>query len=700
MSTCKERQAKRRAKIKQNKELYQAYLESDKKRKAARRATLKSQMSAHQLEEHRVKERMRVRKYREKKRLETPQSTQAESSQPSTSTPYRTYQSLGKAVKRAQVSLPSSPRKKRCVIENLAKKAGLSIASSSPSQKRGLSEETKGAVNAFYLNNDITWQAPGRKDRVIIREVNSEGKMEKRTEQTRYMLMSLNEAYTKFIEEHPSHRIGLSKFCELRPKNVKLFDHIPHHVCVCSYHENVRLLLVALREHTSLAIEFHDFISQVTCDPNARDCLSSQCKNCQDQINRFAPSNGSDTVRYLQWQNNERVEKVEIIGTVEDAFGELKKQLKPFLMHTYIKRKQAAYLDTVVSKCNGNQVVLQVDFSENATIASQREIQSAHWSHAQATIFTAHAWIDSDSSESMVLVSDDLNHSKQSVYVFMQYIFNHLKSKCPDMKVINIFSDGASSQFKQKFLFSNLYAWEQEHDLTIIWNFFATSHGKGVVDGIGGTVKRAVWRHIRSDQTHVTNAEQYAAVARQRCPSIHVSYIKREQIESLKPFLDEKWSNVVAVPRTHQTHCFKTSGKEKLMVADISMSTAFRIVRIRKASSDNQEESGDESDEKSDKEDSHMEDDSPDPPDSDATTRLTLSVGQWVLVRYDGLEFPGEVTSCSETDAEVNVMHRSGSAWRWPTNPDKIFYERANILRQINPPKAAGHRGQFTFDDI
>ena len=31
MSTCKERQAKRRAKIKQNKELYQAYLEKDKK---------------------------------------------------------------------------------------------------------------------------------------------------------------------------------------------------------------------------------------------------------------------------------------------------------------------------------------------------------------------------------------------------------------------------------------------------------------------------------------------------------------------------------------------------------------------------------------------------------------------------------------------------------------------------------------------
>ena len=59
-------------------------------------------------------------------------------------------------------------------------------------------------------------------------------------------------------------------------------------------------------------------------------------------------------------------------------------------------------------------VVLQVDFSENATIASQCEVQSAHWNHGQATFFKAHAWIKRDTLEgqSMVIVSDDLNHTK------------------------------------------------------------------------------------------------------------------------------------------------------------------------------------------------------------------------------------------------------------------------------------------------
>ena len=129
-----------------------------------------------------------------------------------------------------------------------------------------------------------------------------------------------------------------------------------------------------------------------------------------------------------------------------DAFTSLKRQLKPFHCTCTSNNKQAAYLDKLVSGCDGENVILQVDcFSKNATIASQREIQSAHWSHGQATIFTAHSWIDTDSRESITIISDDLNHSKQSAYTYMQYIFNHLKSKCPNIKVLSIFSYGSTS---------------------------------------------------------------------------------------------------------------------------------------------------------------------------------------------------------------------------------------------------------------
>ena len=86
------------------------------------------------------------------------------------------------------------------------------------------------------------------------------------TQQVRYMIMSLREAWNKFKEQHSTPKMCLSKFCELQPPNIKLFDQLPHQVCLCSYHENVRLLLVGLGEHTSLSTEFSSFVEQVTCD--------------------------------------------------------------------------------------------------------------------------------------------------------------------------------------------------------------------------------------------------------------------------------------------------------------------------------------------------------------------------------------------------------------------------------------------------
>ena len=79
---------------------------------------------------------------------------------------------------------------------------------------------------------------------------------------------------------------------------------------------------------------------------------------------------------------------------------------------------------------------------------------------------------------------------------------------------------------------------------------------------------------------------------------------------------------------------------------------------------------------------------------------LNLSIGQWVLVSYEGNEFPGEVTSMDDSDIEVNVMHRSANAWKWPRPEDKIFYSRDKVVRVINPPTVAGNRGQFMFNDI
>ena len=45
-----------------------------------------------------------------------------------------------------------------------------------------------------------------------------------------------------------------------------------------------------------------------------------------------------------------------------------------FLLHSFVNRKQAASFGSLKSSCDGKSIVLQVDFSENVTIAAQNEV--------------------------------------------------------------------------------------------------------------------------------------------------------------------------------------------------------------------------------------------------------------------------------------------------------------------------------------
>ena len=62
---------------------------------------------------------------------------------------------------------------------------------------------------------------------------------------------------------------------------------------------------------------------------------------------------------------------------------------------------------------------------------------------------------------------------------------------------LNIWSDGPSSQFKNRYMANCLPLMNVAYHCQTSWNFFATSHGKGPVDGVGGAVKRAVRDMVR-----------------------------------------------------------------------------------------------------------------------------------------------------------------------------------------------------------
>lgn len=96
----------------------------------------------------------------------------------------------------------------------------------------------------------------------------------------------------------------------------------------------------------------------------------------------------------------------------------------------------------------------------------------------------------------------------------MREIISSLKEEFKDLKKVTVFSDGCAAQFKNKFTLSNLCFMMYDFGVEGEWVFFATSHGKGAVDGIGGCIKRMVWSKVKTREVTINSAKDFFECAR------------------------------------------------------------------------------------------------------------------------------------------------------------------------------------------
>ena len=103
-----------------------------------------------------------------------------------------------------------------------------------------------------------------------------------------------------------------------------------------------------------------------------------------------------------------------------------------------VKRQQARFFKKKIEHLTEEEAVVQVDFAENFSCKYQGEVQSAHWSQDQVTLFTVAIWTKSGDKnscfESHVIVSDDLKHDKTTVAVCVCKVVNDLvKGRHPNI---------------------------------------------------------------------------------------------------------------------------------------------------------------------------------------------------------------------------------------------------------------------------
>lgn len=327
----------------------EAGLEGEMRKKDRERKSLKKKiLSNYQIKKLKLSNRMAQHRFRLKKKLEaiaekhdstsSDPSTSNNSSAPSPSapySPYKTRQSFGKAFQKVHRSLPKSPRKCLSVVKQLAKEFPVPVPT--PLQENKKSQST--SVQEFYSLDNISWLSPGSKDFVIKKEGGNKFKIQKR-----YMLMTLKEAHSHFVEAHPEIKCSLSLFCSLRPIHVQCVANTPHTMCTCRYHENMRMLLKALAQSSNeTPTDFKSFLSIVVCYQNSQTCMFSTCNKCVEGFSKYTEQ-FTERQLHIQWNqwdaSGNRPVKEKQEGTVQDCLDLVKQQLPFFKMHTFIKRQQ------------------------------------------------------------------------------------------------------------------------------------------------------------------------------------------------------------------------------------------------------------------------------------------------------------------------------------------------------------------------
>ena len=210
---------------------------------------------------------------------------------------YKSPSAIGKAVKRVISAMPNSPRKRAAVMTRLSIKPFHQGPSTSGSHHNKLDTATEKAVTDFYEQSDISWTAPGRKDYVIIRTGKEKTRMQKK-----FLMMTVNEAHSLFCDANPGVKIGKSKFADLRPTHVCLNATFPHNMCLCKYHENMRLLLESLRSYIhGLPTGFHDFLETIVCNQDAEECMIGRCELCHNKFEDVYHVDDEVNVSNLTW---------------------------------------------------------------------------------------------------------------------------------------------------------------------------------------------------------------------------------------------------------------------------------------------------------------------------------------------------------------------------------------------------------------
>ena len=271
--------------------------------------------------------------------------------------------------------------------------------------------------------------------------------------------------------------------------------------------------------------------------------------------------------------------------------------------------------------------MIHVDYSENYKNKQQSEVKAGYYGQGQFSLFTVVIYMkqnDDTVCKNYALVTPENDHSCNISFALNNFILSSMQADY-DIKTVEFWSDGCASQFCSQFAFFMLSKFD--HSISIEWNYFEANLGKGVVDRIGGTVTHAVYS------------------------TVTVQYVENESMEL--GYQSECQEKAKKVKGTLNVHCVKqfmqnSSCQLKFFMTSKSHNllteVQYQVALLPQ--------------------------------------HVSYDIGMYVLVRYEGELWPGQITKVEQDRVRVKCFQKAatqGSIWRWPDKPDERFYQIGDV---------------------
>ena len=201
-------------------------------------------------------------------------------------------------------------------------------------------------------------------------------------------------------------------------------------------------------------------------------------------------------------------------------------------------------------------MLVHVDLPESYRNDQQNEIQGAYLGNQSFSLFTLCCYFKGSISEirnkGVVVVTENSDHNRITSMSCLKNVIDTMETEYgKSFTNVVLWSDGMGTQFRSIFIF-HLLGGTLCLNKSLCWFYNERHHGKGPMDGVGGTIKNVIFRKVKSGQIMVHTSKEFSDAAMEFVPSIITVYLPRSN-EIVGP---ESIHQAPSTPETLSIHKF------------------------------------------------------------------------------------------------------------------------------------------------